>query len=132
MKVLTLNIKQKFFDEIKTGRKTVEEREIRPSTINRYVYFVDDETKKEISAKEYMAQSDDAIYSMKPIKYDALKLITGAYNAKHRPYMVVEIKNAEIFFLTDENNEVISYEVNGNEMLAAIIDYTLGKVLSEG
>ena len=36
MNVLTLSIKQKFFDEILAGNKTQEFREIRPNTSQKY------------------------------------------------------------------------------------------------
>ena len=65
-----------------------------------------------------------------PIKYDAIKLLTGAYTGK-RPYIIVEIKNAEPSILTDENGEDIVYEYNGQEYLLAQIVYDLGEILEE-
>lgn len=38
MKVLTLSIKQKFFDEILSGKKTQEFREIRPHQIQANIF----------------------------------------------------------------------------------------------
>lgn len=67
---------------------------------------------------------------MKPIKYDAIKLLTGAYTSK-RPYIIIEVKAAEVVILTDENGNDIVYEYQGEEYLAAQIDYTLGKVLEK-
>ena len=64
------------------------------------------------------------------IKYDAIKLLTGAYTGK-RPYIIVEVKNAEAVILTDENGNDIVYEYQGEEYLAAQIDYTLGKILEK-
>ena len=37
MEILTLIIKQKFFDEILSGNKTQEFREIRPTTQKKYI-----------------------------------------------------------------------------------------------
>ena len=45
--------------------------------------------------------------------------------------MIVEVKNAEASILTDENDEDIVYEHQGEEYLAAQIDYALGKVLEK-
>ena len=67
---------------------------------------------------------------LNPINYDAIKFLTGEYKGK-RPYMIVEVKNAEASILTDENDEDIVYEHQGEEYLAAQIDYTLGKVLEK-
>ena len=67
---------------------------------------------------------------IKPIKYDAIKLLTGEYKGK-RPYMIVEVKDAEVTILTDEGGKDIVYTHNGEEYLAAQIDYTLGKVLEK-
>ena len=48
-----------------------------------------------------------------------------------RPYIVVEVKAAEAVILTDENGNDIIYEHQGEEYLAAQIDYTLGKILEK-
>ena len=96
MNILTLSIKQKYFDEILACKKTHEYREIRPTNA----------------------------------KYDAIKLLTGAYTGK-RPYIIVEVKNAEAVILTDENGNDIVYEYQGEEYLAAQMDYTLGKILEK-
>ena len=67
---------------------------------------------------------------LKPIKYDAIKLLTGAYTGK-RPYIIVEVKAAEAVILTDENGNDIVYEHQGEEYLAAQMNYTLGKILEK-
>ena len=46
-----------------------------------------------------------------------------------RPYIIVEVKVAEAVILTDENGNDIVYEHQGEEYLAAQMDYTLGKIL---
>lgn len=75
MKVLTLSIKQKFFDEILAGKKTHEIREIRPTNARKYIVY-------ECNGKDYPADAElpeDGEVSLKPIKYDAIKLLTGEY-----------------------------------------------------
>ncbi len=46
MNILTLSIKQKFFDEILSGKKGFERREIKPSNVENYVSFI-------VDGKEY-------------------------------------------------------------------------------
>ena len=126
MKVLTLSIKQKYFDEILAGKKTHEYREIRPTNAKRYITYL-------CGGKEYKADEElpeEGDIEMKPIEYDAIKLLTGAYTGK-RPYIIIEVKAAEVAILTDENGEDIVYEYNGEEYLAAQMDYTLGKILEK-
>ena len=88
------------------------------------------------AASEVTADADDAELpeegevELKPIKYDAIKLLTGAYTGK-LPYIIVEVKVAEAVILTDENGNDIVYEHQGEEYLAAQMDYTLGKILEK-
>ena len=98
MNILTLSIKQKYFDEILAGKKTHEYREIRPTNAKKYITYL-------CGGKEYPADAElpeEGEIELKPIKYDAIKLLTGAYTGK-RPYIIVEVKNAEAVILTDEN-----------------------------
>jgi hypothetical protein len=126
MNILTLSIKQVYFNEILAGKKKVETREIRPNNFKRYCRYT-------YEGKEYV--STDGLpkedVGVTPVKYDALKLLTGAYNLPKRPYLIVEVKDAEIVILTDENDEDITYEENGEKYIAAEIDYHLGKVIEK-
>ena len=127
MNVLTLSIKQKYFDEIVAGTKKVETREIRPNNFKRYCRYLHD-------GKEYTeiddVPDDDKEVDVIPVKYDALKLLTGKYKGK-RPYIVVEVKSAEVIFIVDENGKNRVYEVDGNEYLEAVIDYALGNIIEK-
>lgn len=71
MKVLTLNIKKIYFDEIMSGAKKIEYRELKQTTLNKYTYL--DET----DGKRYLR------------RYDALRLIVG-YN-KDRESALVQV-----------------------------------------
>lgn len=126
MNILTLSIKQKFFDEILAGNKTHEYREIRPTNAKKYITYLCGG--KEYKADEELPEEGDV--ELNPIKYDAIKLLTGAYSGK-RPYIIIEVKKAEAIILTDDNGEDIIYEYKGEEYLAAQMDYTLGKVLEK-
>lgn len=130
MKVLTLSIKQKYFDEILAGKKTHEYREIRPTNAKKYIRY-------ELNGKLYedaddmpSEEEEPGEVTLAPVKYDAIKLLTGAYSGK-RPYIIIEVKNAEAFILTDDNGEDIVYEYQGKNYLAAQMDFTLGKILEK-
>lgn len=61
MRVLTLNIKKGYFDEIMSGTKKIEYRELKQTTLNKYTYL------DESDGKRYLR------------RYDALRLCVG-YN----------------------------------------------------
>lgn len=65
---------------------------------------------------------------MEPRKYDMITFYAG-YN-KDRKTAVVEIKNAEIFILTDDAGNHVPYDYEGKEYVESIIEYQLGEVLS--
>ena len=71
LKVLTLNIKKNYFDEIINGTKKIEYRELKQATLNKYTYI--DET----DGKRYLR------------RYDALRLFVG-YN-KDRESALVQV-----------------------------------------
>lgn len=126
MNILTLSIKQIYFDEILAGKKTHEYREIRPTNAKKYITYL-------CGGKEYKADEElpeEGEIELKPIKYDAIKFLTGEYKGK-RPYAIVEVKGAEASILTDEDGNDIVYEHQGEEYLAAQMDYTLGEVLEK-
>ena len=69
MNILTLSIKQKFFDEILSGKKDFERREIKPSNVENYVSFI-------VDGKEYEREEDipdgDSEVMVKAKSYDSL------------------------------------------------------------
>ncbi len=71
MKVLTLNIKKMYFDEILRGTKKIEERELKQTTLNRYTYV------DEADGKRYLR------------RYDALRLFVGYH--KDRENALVQV-----------------------------------------
>lgn len=126
MNILTLSIKQRYFDEILSGKKTKETREIRPANAKKYIKY-------ECGGKEYDADAElpeEGDIDIKPIRYDAIKLLTGAYTGK-RPYIVVECKGANVYLLTDENGNDITYEYKGEEYIASQIEYELGEIIEQ-
>lgn len=124
MKILTLSIKQKYFDEILSGKKPVETREIRPTNAKKYIRYV-------CGGREYDADAElpeEGDIDIKPIEYDAIKFLTGEYKGK-RPYAIVECRGAKVYLLTDENDREITYEYKGETYIASQIEYSLGQVL---
>lgn len=119
MRVLTLSIKQNFFEEIIAGTKTQEFREIRPSSQAKYC---------EVDEEGYAVEKDGVIM---PRKYDAIKFLTGAYNKGPRPYMIVEVKDANIELFVNEKDEFIELEQNGVPYLMAQVVYDLGKIIEK-
>ena len=125
MNILTLSIKQVYFDEIKAGKKKTETREIRANTADRYIEYL--YKKKRLKAKDVPPDAKDV--ECVPVAYDQIRFLTGAYNATKRPSMTVEVLGAQINILTDEDDNEIVYEYQGVEYVAAEIVYALGKVL---
>lgn len=119
MKILTLIIKQKYFDEILSGKKTVETREIRHNNFKKYC---------ELDEEGY-ALFDEENGVFVPKKYDAIRFYVG-YN-KDRATALVEVKDANIGIFVDEEGKEIVYEAGGEEFIASYIDYDLGKVIEK-
>lgn len=122
MKVLNLIIKQKYFDAILAGRKVQEFREVRPSTVKKYIELDEDGFEKE-----------DEYGNAVPVKYDAIRFFVG-YNAD-RDTALVEVVGAHTEIFVDENEQPIMYEhgkdKDGNPLVwvAEQVVYDLGKVL---
>lgn len=115
MKVLQLIIKQKHLDEILSGNKTQEFREIRPNTVNKYC---------EVDKDGYVKEINGVIM---PRQYDVIKFCVGY--SKNRKTALVEVLSADVELFVDENNDFITYVENNNEYIASQIIYSLGKVL---
>ena len=133
MNVLTLSIKQKHFDEIVAGTKKKEYREVRPTNFKKFGRLVVPFP----GGKEYESWDNvpenlrDADWGITPVKYDALKLLTGEYKGK-RPFIMVEVVESDIYLLTDENgNDIVIGEGTDNEYLAAEICYELGNIIEK-
>ena len=117
MEILTLIIKQKFFDEILSGKKKQEFREIRPNTQKKYC---------QLDAEGYCVEKDGVL---QPKHYDAIQFFVG-YN-KDRASALVEVKGAKIELFEDENHNLIEYKYQGETYLAAQVVYDLGRVIEK-
>jgi len=116
MKNLTLSIKEIYFKQILSGEKKSEFREIRHNNVGRYC---------QLDKEGYVIDIDGVI---QPIMYDTITFYTGAYVGK-RPKMIIKVEKAEAYVLEDENGELITYEVDGEEYFAAEIEYHLGEII---
>ena len=85
MKVLTLNIKKEYFNEIIKGRKKIEYRELKQTTLNRYTYL------DEADGKRYLR------------RYDALRLFVGYH--KDRDSALVQVTD------TTYNEGIVEYHL---------------------
>lgn len=117
MKILTLIIKQVHFDAILSGEKKQEFREIRPTTMNKYC---------QVDNEGFVVEKDGIVQT---IKYDAIRFYVG-YN-KDRATALVAVKNANVEVFIDENDEIITFDHEGETFTAAQIVYDLGKVLEK-
>ncbi|MEG2495585.1 MAG: ASCH domain-containing protein [Mucinivorans sp.] len=124
MKILTLSIKQQNFDDILSGEKTQEFREVRPTTQKKYLKFIS-------NGKTYDDLGDvpdGGEIGADLIQYDAIKFLTGAYEGV-RPFAIVEVKDIAVDFITGDDDLPVPYEVNGKRYFLMDMTYTLGKVL---
>ena len=85
MKVLTLNIKKVYFDEIMNGEKKIEYRELKQTTLNKYTYM------DESDGKRYLR------------RYDALRLFVGYH--KDRESALVQVTD------TTYNDGIVEYHL---------------------
>ena len=118
MRILTLIIKQKYFDQIIAGTKKQEFREVKPTTCKKLLQLDTDGVEVE---DEY----GNAI----PVEYDAIRFYVG-YN-KDRDSALVEVKSAYTEMFVDENGELIFYEHGGQDWVAEQVVYNLGEVLEK-
>lgn len=126
MRILTLSIRQEPFDEIVSGKKTQEFRELRPTTAPKYIYFENEKGK--IYKNEADVPDNEGEFFVKAIKYDAIKFVTGEYKGI-RPFAIVEVTGAEIQYFEDEDGELITYETDGVEYVAGQMVYDLGRII---
>jgi hypothetical protein len=112
MTKLDLILKREHFDDILSGAKTKEYREIRPKSAKKYCEFKED--------GELVG----------PKQYTHLRLFAG-YET-NRPMMLVEVKDAVVELMEDEETgELLTFEENGNEYIEAQVVYDLGAIIEK-
>ncbi|KAB1228464.1 ASCH domain-containing protein [Chryseobacterium viscerum] len=115
MSILTLQIKKEHLDNILSGKKKEEFREIRPNTSKKYI--------------EYFDPGDGEGEDVRPKGYETIQFFNGY--AKDRPEVIIEIKAAEIEYIVDKEGNFVEYEENGQSYLTAQMVYSLGKIISK-
>ena len=122
MKILNLIIKQQYFDAIMDGSKVQEFREIRPTTYKKLVETV-------INEDGTWSLKVDENFDYVPVKYDAIQFYVG-YN-KDRDSALVEVKSAYTEVFVDEDNNVVTYDYQGEPWEFAQVVYNLGRVIEK-
>lgn len=117
MEILTLIIKQKFFEEILAGKKRQEYREIRPNSQKKYC---------QLDADGYCIEVNGELQAR---NYDAIRFFVGY--KKDRASALVEVTDAKIELIEDENHNLIEYTHQGEIYLAAQVVYNLGRVIEK-
>lgn len=112
-KSLTLQITKENFVQILKGEQKVEHRVIFPNTMKRYLYWEGD--------------INNPTHGIDIVEYKELYLING--RKPDSPRLRVEVTLNELIFLTDENNEQITYFEKGEEWDAMEMWFHLGKIL---
>lgn len=87
LKVLSLNIKKEYFDKILSGKKKIEYRDLKQTTLNRYTYI------DNADGKRYLR------------RYDALRLFVGYH--RDRESAIVEVKNITF----NKNSQEVEYHL---------------------
>lgn len=115
--VITLIIKQHWFDEILAGRKNKEYRELKPTTFKKLV-------KLDKNGDMLLDENENAI----PIHYDAMLMFVGY--TKVRDSALVEVTGAkEEMFLDEKGEEIFEVLEDGSRFYPSQIAYSLGRVL---
>lgn len=145
--VFTFSIKKELFDAILSGNTTEVTKYIRSRTTEKRLlkgYAVCDRYKIglpdfEKNGKFYESQQEadkvgtenDLLFRAIAYKPKYLKLLTGAYNIRPRPYCIVEVLGVDTTASYD--NEKMRFdtikEENGYEFIAQIVTYELGEIV---
>lgn len=118
MRILTLIIKQKYFDEIIAGRKKEEVREITPSNARKYVK-VD---------KDGVVMVDEETEHTMPREYDAIRLYVGYH--EDRDTALIKVTGARVEFLKTPEGEIIIEDDESNWVYETI-HYSLGEIIEK-
>ena len=131
MKTLTLSLNRAAFDQVLAGTRKHECRDIFPENQRRFIRYVLN-GKSYVSLEEMPSEEEEAgEVDVVPVKYDCIKFLTGSSSAGPRPFLTVEVLDAEVIFLTNEEGEdlVIVDDETGIAFLAMQVEYTLGKII---
>lgn len=115
--VVTYIIKQHWFDEIMSGRKKKEYRELKPTTLKKLV-------KLDKKGDLVLDENENAV----PIHYDAMLLFVGYQKVRDSALVEITGEKEEIF-LNEKGEEVYEVLEDGSRFYPSQIAYDLGRVL---
>lgn len=136
MKTLTLSVCKQKFDEIISGTKKVEVREI--SSICSFNYIVFKFNGVQYNSLDYLIEdrSDDyysdryeELYPIEliPINYDAIEFIID-HRLKKDKSILVAVESAHVLSMSGNKGDIV-YEYTDKSNFRAKIKYKLGKIL---
>lgn len=114
--VVTYIIKQHWFDEIMSGRKKKEYRELKPTTLKKLV-------KLDKKGDLVLDENENAV----PIHYDAMLLFVGYQKVRDSALVEITGEKEEIF-LNEKGEEVYEVLEDGSRFYPSQIVYDLGRV----
>lgn len=135
--IITLQLKGEFFDQIVSGEKTQEFREITEKNEKKFIQMMLEQKTDEEGNPMYdkngqpimgeYGQLDENGNSI-PKHYDAIQFLNG-YNADRR-CMLIEIESAESAVIVDEDGNDYSYITeSGDDFLPEMLTYNLGQII---
>lgn len=135
--IITLQLKGEFFEQIVSGEKKEEYREI---TEKNEMKFVEHKLgqKTDMSGEPMFDENGKPVMGMYavadengnsvPIHYDAIQFLNG-YHAD-RACMLIEIKGAETSVIVDEDGNDYAYDTeDGDEFIPEMLTYDLGDII---
>lgn len=114
MNILRLSIKPVWLNQILSGKKKQEYRDIRPSLQKRYC---------ELDENGYCKKDEKGNFI--PRKWDAIRFFCGKQTA------LVEITGAQIVLLRNKQGKLIQHQEGEKKYIAAQMVYSLGKILEQ-
>ena len=98
MKTLSLKTRPTHIQDIVSGHRDCEIREIRPQTSQKYIEYFDKSDTSKVY-KTYDDVPDEVEIDARPLKYDALRLIADDGN------ILVRIKDIKIYIVVEEDKD---------------------------
>jgi hypothetical protein len=111
MQILSVCVKQKFFDRIMSGEKKFITRKIKPMTWKKYLIV--DENDKSIDL----------------INYDALRLSFGV--GPDVNILLIKVIDQRLVFILSKDDKPVYYEYKGQQIQMLEVDYFLGEILEK-
>lgn len=139
MKILTLTLSLKHFNQVLTGSKKRETRELTPINFSRYIEFMYNgfiysrcEEIPNIQTIEFETESIQAegkSITFLPKPYDAIKYVVKT-KSDQKTSLLIQITESNLFFFLDDKGNDLTYQYQGITYVMAKINYQLGAIIS--